>query len=273
MQSAETRAAQPLEETRNPEVNPSGLDENVTALLRGVEVMVYEWTGLPIKNQLPPEFGARFKTRSQWVALGMYPRKGAPSYEMHCSASSKRVFTYYYEDDIVGADSDAYRQSQAELIEDLGYSTGHGGTKALVKRRKAQYDAFDRCVRATDRFLDELQAAAEGTAPLPHCVCKNFRAAACRDFSDRDRPSEKNPRPVDSYASRIPRMTSDHDGEAAHVAAYFIDAVIALMRACEQQDPQLQRSAAADLLTARHAVTPQIRDACAYLYSRLLEPR
>lgn len=91
--------------------------------------------GLPVKNHLPPEIGARFKTEKQWLSLGFQLNDDAQAVHMHQSAMAMNPIPYYHESDVhekepfSDAEKRRYEQRQADLTERLRISTGHGGLK------------------------------------------------------------------------------------------------------------------------------------------------
>ena len=58
------------------------------------------WEHLPVKNHLPPEIGARFKTEKQWRSLGFFLNKYARAVYMHQSAMAKNTIPYYHESEV-----------------------------------------------------------------------------------------------------------------------------------------------------------------------------
>lgn len=95
---------------------------------------------IPIKNHLPPELGARLKTKRQWEQLGFRIPNDSPAYDLHPSVMAKRTNTYFYEDDVIGKRSKRYEEYQAALVEDLRRSTGHGGLSNLKNRKTESFD-------------------------------------------------------------------------------------------------------------------------------------
>lgn len=59
-----------------------------------------DWDGLPVKNHLPPEIGARFKTEKQWLSLGFLLNDDARAVDMHQSAMAMNTIPYYHESDV-----------------------------------------------------------------------------------------------------------------------------------------------------------------------------
>ena len=53
------------------------------------------YDGLPVKNHLPVELRERFKTENQWLESGYVLVVGAVGLEMHPTAVSRTLCTYY----------------------------------------------------------------------------------------------------------------------------------------------------------------------------------
>lgn len=53
------------------------------------------YDGLPVKNHLPVELRERFKTENQWLESGYVLVAGAVGLEMHPTAVSRTLCTYY----------------------------------------------------------------------------------------------------------------------------------------------------------------------------------
>ena len=111
------------------------------ARLFGRTVTANAEDGLPVKNHLPPDLGAAFRTESQWLAIGYVPAGGATKYEMHPSMMSRRTYTYYYKDDVYDAtglrpgESESYSAQEDSIREALKESTGHGGLSSHGNKR------------------------------------------------------------------------------------------------------------------------------------------
>lgn len=99
----------------------------------GRTVTVNTEDGLPIKNHLPHDLGAEFRTKNQWLTIGYTPAVDAPHYEMHPSMMSRRTYTYFHKGNVYDAEglrpdeSEAYSHQEATIREALKKSTGHGG--------------------------------------------------------------------------------------------------------------------------------------------------
>lgn len=92
--------------------------------------------GLPVKNHLPPEIGARFKTEKQWLSLGFQLDDDARAVHMHQSAMAMNTIPYYHQSDVHEkepfdeAKMEKFQRRQEDLTERLRISTGHGGLKS-----------------------------------------------------------------------------------------------------------------------------------------------
>ena len=62
---------------------------------RGVFIHEDSYDGLPVKNHLPVELRERFKTENQWLESGYVLVVGAVGLEMHPTAVSRTLCTYY----------------------------------------------------------------------------------------------------------------------------------------------------------------------------------
>lgn len=77
------------------------MDGGFQMLLRGVDVRVSDWDGLPIKNKLTESLGDQYKTRKQWLSLGYVLGESASAVPMHPNAMNKKLVEYFHEDDVV----------------------------------------------------------------------------------------------------------------------------------------------------------------------------
>lgn len=70
--------------------------------IEGYEVFYFSaYDGLPVKNHLPEEIKDRFRTENQWLESGYRLVAGAVGREMHPSTMSKRLYTYYLDDQVI----------------------------------------------------------------------------------------------------------------------------------------------------------------------------
>lgn len=70
--------------------------------IEGMEVTyLSSYDGLPVKNHLPAELRDRFKTENQWLESGYRLAADVVGIEMHPSAMSKRLYTYYLDTQVV----------------------------------------------------------------------------------------------------------------------------------------------------------------------------
>lgn len=70
--------------------------------IEGFEVTyLSSYDGLPVKNHLPAEIKDRFKTENQWLENGYQLVAGVVGIEMHPSAMSKRLYTYYIDSQVL----------------------------------------------------------------------------------------------------------------------------------------------------------------------------
>ena len=96
-----------------------------------------EETGLPVKNHLPPELGARFKTRKQWREWGYEPKPGEQGHRMHPSSLAYRSYVYFHESEVCSyagtepADDVRYQTHVSKKTVALEECTGHGGLAAI----------------------------------------------------------------------------------------------------------------------------------------------
>ena len=88
-----------------------------------------EETGLPVKNHLPPELGARFKTRKQWREWGYEPKPGEQGHRMHPSSLAYRSYVYFHESHV---------SKKTVALEEC---TGHGGLAAIGWKEPRPYRA------------------------------------------------------------------------------------------------------------------------------------
>lgn len=66
--------------------------------IEGFEVTyLSSYDGLPVKNHLPVELRERFKTENQWLESGYVLVAGAVGLEMHPTAVSRTLCTYYFD--------------------------------------------------------------------------------------------------------------------------------------------------------------------------------
>lgn len=70
-------------------------------LVKGVDVRVSDYDGLPIKNKLPPDLMDKFKTRKQWLEVGRVLSETATAVPMHPNAMNKKLVGYFHVDDVV----------------------------------------------------------------------------------------------------------------------------------------------------------------------------
>ena len=78
-------------------------------LVRGIDVRVSDYDGLPVKNHLPESLEKAFKTRRQWLALGYVPGEKATAVPMHPNLMHKKLVEYFHEDDVKGLSGDIPR--------------------------------------------------------------------------------------------------------------------------------------------------------------------
>lgn len=108
-----------------------------TVTLMGRDVTANAEDGIPIKNHLPADMGANFRTLNQWLNRGFAPILGAIEYEMHSSAMDRRTYTYFHESEVEDDCGNIPNKSVKYLIEKqmvenaLKESTGHGGLTAI----------------------------------------------------------------------------------------------------------------------------------------------
>lgn len=108
-----------------------------TATLMGWNVTANAEDGLPIKNHLPAELGASFRTLNQWLNRGFAPKAGATEYKMHPSIMARRTYVYFHESDV----EDDFGRSPIERSDYIGEKqvvenalkecTGGGGLTAI----------------------------------------------------------------------------------------------------------------------------------------------
>lgn len=108
-----------------------------TVALMGRDVTANAEDGIPIKNHLPADMGASFRTLNQWLNRGFAPIPGAIEYEMHPSAMARRTYTYFHESEVEDDHGNNPNESAEYLNEKqvvknaLKESTGHGGLTAI----------------------------------------------------------------------------------------------------------------------------------------------
>lgn len=108
-----------------------------TVTLMGRDVTANAEDGIPIKNHLPADMGANFRTLNQWLKRGFAPIPGAIEYEMHSSEMDRRTYTYFHESEVEDDCGNIPNKSVEYLIEKqvvenaLKESTGHGGLTAI----------------------------------------------------------------------------------------------------------------------------------------------
>lgn len=108
-----------------------------TVTLMGRDVTDNAEDGIPIKNHLPADMGANFRTLNQWLKRGFAPIPGAIEYEMHSSAMDRRTYTYFHESEVEDDCGNIPNKSVEYLIEKqvvenaLKESTGHRGLTAI----------------------------------------------------------------------------------------------------------------------------------------------
>ena len=115
-----------------------GLDyDKARAVYAKAGLVQSEWDGLPVKNHLHAAVGARFATRSQWKQEGFDVPASARPVQMHPSMAAKRLFDYYWEDEVTGNLDQAFdmrsikwKEKRRRLEAALKQSTGHGGLDA-----------------------------------------------------------------------------------------------------------------------------------------------
>ena len=106
-----------------------------------------EETGLPVKNHLPPELGARFKTRKQWREWGYEPKPGEQGHRMHPSSLAYRSYVYFHESEVCSytgtepADDVRYQTHVSKKTVALEECTGHGGLAAIGWKEPRPYRA------------------------------------------------------------------------------------------------------------------------------------
>ena len=92
---------------------------------------------LPIKNHLPADLGASFRTLNQWLNRGFAPKADAVEYRMHPSVMARRTYIYFYESDVEDdcgrcpAESASYLNEKQVVESALKQSTGSGGLTAI----------------------------------------------------------------------------------------------------------------------------------------------
>ena len=103
-----------------------------TVTLMGRDVTANAEDGIPIKNHLPADMGASFRTLNQWLNRGFAPIPGAIEYEM-----ARRTYTYFHESEVED-DRGCTPNESAEYLDEkqvvesaLKESTGHGGLTAI----------------------------------------------------------------------------------------------------------------------------------------------
>lgn len=106
-----------------------------------------EETGLPVKNHLPPELGARFKTRKQWREWGYEPKPGEQGHRMHPSSLAYRSYVYFHESEVCSyagtepADDVRYQTHVSKKTVALEECTDHGGLAAIGWKEPRPYRA------------------------------------------------------------------------------------------------------------------------------------
>ena len=109
----------------------------ITVTLMGRDVTANAEDGIPIKNHLPADMGASFRTLNQWLNRGFAPIPGAIEYEMHPSAMARRTYTYFHESEVEDdcgctPNESAEYLNEKQVVENaLKESTGHGGLTAI----------------------------------------------------------------------------------------------------------------------------------------------
>lgn len=108
-----------------------------TATLMGRDVTANAEDGLPIKNHLPAELGASFRTLNQWLNRGFAPKAGATEYKMHPSIMARRTYTYFHESEVEDDCGNTPNESaeylgEKQVVENaLKECTGGGGLTAI----------------------------------------------------------------------------------------------------------------------------------------------
>lgn len=108
-----------------------------TVTLMGRDVTANAEDGIPIKNHLPADLGASFRTQNQWLNHGFAPMPHATGYEMHPSAMARRTYTYFHESEVeddggrTPSESAGYLKERQFAESALKESTGHGGLTAI----------------------------------------------------------------------------------------------------------------------------------------------
>ena len=121
--------------------DPEGDGTHIRGTFFGKRVDALAEDLYPVKNHLPAELGALFKTARQWEDLGVGISGDAVEYEMHPTMMSYKTYTYYHEDDVLGDKGDPqYIAFKERTVRDLREATGHGGMKALLEQRKREAD-------------------------------------------------------------------------------------------------------------------------------------
>lgn len=108
-----------------------------TVTLLGREVTANAEDGFPVKNHLPADLGASFRTLNQWLNRGFAPKEGAIEYRMHPSIMARRTYAYFHESDVVDdlgrspSESVRYLDEKQVVEAALKESTGSGGLTAI----------------------------------------------------------------------------------------------------------------------------------------------
>lgn len=108
-----------------------------TVTLMGRDVTASAEDGLPIKNHLPADMGASFRTLNQWLNRGFAPKAGAIEYRMHPSIMARRTYVYFHESDVVDdigrspSESVGYLNEKQVVEAALKECTGGGGLTAI----------------------------------------------------------------------------------------------------------------------------------------------
>lgn len=108
-----------------------------TVAFLGRNVTASAEDGIPIKNHLPADMGASFRTLNQWLNRGFAPMLGATEYKMHPTAMARRTYTYFHESEVeddcgrTPCESAAYLDERQVVESALKESTGHGGLTAI----------------------------------------------------------------------------------------------------------------------------------------------